>query len=44
MLGLGESSSRELYGSRDEARGAKDEGWLPKVGKRGWAALTNYGG
>ncbi|MBD2896193.1 hypothetical protein amrb99_51370 [Actinomadura sp. RB99] len=29
----------ELYGSWDEARGTKDERWLPKVGEHGWAVI-----
>jgi hypothetical protein len=29
----------ELYGSRQEALGADDQDWLPKVGKNGWAVI-----
>src|ERR671931_2568906 len=29
----------ELYGSREEALGANDQDWLPKVGKNGWAVI-----
>ncbi|MBA9003649.1 hypothetical protein HNR21_002531 [Actinomadura cellulosilytica] len=29
----------ELYGSREQAEGAPDEDWLPRVGRHGWAVL-----
>ena len=29
-----------MYGSRDEALGAKDEDWLLLVGQRGWIVLA----
>ncbi|GAA4527902.1 hypothetical protein AB0K05_01025 [Nonomuraea sp. NPDC049486] len=39
-LGYRVHSPAELYGSRDQALGADDDDWLPKVGQRGWTVLA----
>ncbi|MGH3318839.1 MAG: hypothetical protein ACRDN9_01445 [Streptosporangiaceae bacterium] len=41
LTGLGYSvhTPWELYGSREEAEGARDEDWLAKVGSRGWVVI-----
>jgi PIN like domain len=38
-LGYVVHSPAELYGSREEALGARDEDWLARVGRRGWVVL-----
>ncbi|MEV6029567.1 hypothetical protein AB0L65_00370 [Nonomuraea sp. NPDC052116] len=39
-LGYRVHSPAELYGSRDQALGADDDDWLPKVGRQGWVVLA----
>lgn len=39
-LGYAVHSPAELYGSRDEALGANDDDWLPRVGEHGWCVLA----
>lgn len=38
-LGYVVHSPAELYGSREEALGARDEDWLARVGQRGWVVI-----
>ena len=39
QLGYVVHSPAELYGSREQALGARDEDWLARVGQRGWAVI-----
>lgn len=38
-LGYVVHTPAELYGSREQALGARDEDWLARVGERGWVVI-----